>query len=513
MTHAIGGQGSPDTPSANLLAEEAEIAPEAQVLFLIRRLCTALADEGVRYCHWKSTQALDRSASGENDLDLLVAEDDFVRFERILEALGFKEVLVARPSAVPGVHHFFGPDWDSTRWVDVHAHRRLFLGDDATKNYRLPIEEAYLASSSTRELFKIPAPEFEFVVLTVRLMLKHGTPEALLTGRGTLSVGELAELRHLLGRLDRERLRAAIDEHVSFLDEAVVEVCVQSLEPGCPLATRRAAWRALHPSLVPLARRSRHHDIWLQVWRRVDRRIRRRVLGREVARRLVGGGYVVALVGSDGSGKSTAVEGLARWLSRVSDTKTMHLGKPRRSTAWLAVRAAAKLARAVGIGSDTEHLWLQGRTGVSTPGYLWMITGALNARDRYRASIRARLAASRGAIVISDRYPLPHILRMDGPRDSEETVSQLAGWRRRLASIERRYYGRVPKPDVVIALRVDPEIAVCRRPGDDPATIKYRARQIAEADWPQGALVIDANRPVADVLEEIQRRLWSRLHV
>lgn len=217
----------------------------------------------------------------------------------------------------------------------------------------------------------------------------------------------------------------------------------------------------------------------------------------------------MAIVGSDGSGKSTAVEGLARWLSRVSDVETMHLGKPRRSSAWLAVKVATKLARVVGFRSHRKQVPLQGRTG--PPGYLWMITSALNARDRYRASVRARMAASRGAIVLSDRYPLPDLLRMDGPRDSEETVSQLTGWRRRLASIERRYYGRVPKPDVVIALRVDPEVAARRRPSDNPATIMDRARQIGEADWPVGASVIDANKPAADVLVEIQKRLWSRL--
>ncbi len=45
-------------------------------LNLIFDLCQALAEEGISYCHWKSNNALDRSASGDNDLDLLVSRTD-----------------------------------------------------------------------------------------------------------------------------------------------------------------------------------------------------------------------------------------------------------------------------------------------------------------------------------------------------------------------------------------------------------------------------------------------------
>ena len=41
-------------------------------LELVRRLCQTLSTEGVDYCHWKSNEALDRSARAESDLDLLV---------------------------------------------------------------------------------------------------------------------------------------------------------------------------------------------------------------------------------------------------------------------------------------------------------------------------------------------------------------------------------------------------------------------------------------------------------
>ncbi len=54
----------------------------------IRRLCGALADAGVRYCHWKSTSSIDRSMTGESDLDLLVSSRDARRFDELLLGLG-----------------------------------------------------------------------------------------------------------------------------------------------------------------------------------------------------------------------------------------------------------------------------------------------------------------------------------------------------------------------------------------------------------------------------------------
>ena len=84
---------------------------------------------------------------------------------------------------MPGIRHFFGLDVGSGRLVDIHAHEWLLVGDDATKNYHLPIEEAYLGSAERDGVFAIPSPEFEWILLVVRLMLKHASPEAILTGR------------------------------------------------------------------------------------------------------------------------------------------------------------------------------------------------------------------------------------------------------------------------------------------------------------------------------------------
>ncbi|MDQ3007022.1 MAG: hypothetical protein M3R47_16775, partial [Chloroflexota bacterium] len=73
------------------------------VLHLILKLCTALKEEGINYCHWKSNNALDRSANGENDIDLLISRSDAGRFSELLYRFGFKQAKAPPDKQMPGV--------------------------------------------------------------------------------------------------------------------------------------------------------------------------------------------------------------------------------------------------------------------------------------------------------------------------------------------------------------------------------------------------------------------------
>src|SRR5512142_1764420 len=99
-------------------------------LRLVAELCAALSVEGIDYCHWKSNPFLDRSASGDNDLDLLVSRRHTNEFTRILNSLGFKEALSPAHEALPGVRNYYGYDIQTGRLVHIHAHFQLVLGND-----------------------------------------------------------------------------------------------------------------------------------------------------------------------------------------------------------------------------------------------------------------------------------------------------------------------------------------------------------------------------------------------
>src|SRR5437867_1104914 len=102
--------GAGGSQRADDVAGAAEVAPSSEPLELVGRLCQTLATERIRYCHWKSNDVLDRSARGENDLDLLVAKADAGAFADVLRRLGFKEASPPPERRFPGVFHWYGLD-------------------------------------------------------------------------------------------------------------------------------------------------------------------------------------------------------------------------------------------------------------------------------------------------------------------------------------------------------------------------------------------------------------------
>ena len=70
----------------------------------------------------------------------------------------------------------------------------------------------------------------------------------------------------------------------------------------------------------------------------------------------------------------------------------------------------------------------------------------------------------------------------------------------------------MPPADLTIVLRLQPEIAIQRKPSEDPDFVRQRGHAVWHADWSNsGAHVIDASRPMADVHHEIRNEIWSRI--
>jgi len=475
----------------------------------VEALCRRLDAEGVDWCHWKSNVALDRSARGENDLDLLVARADVARFEEVLSRLGFKEARLPPERELPGIRDFYGYDGEADRLVHVHAHMQLVLGHDTTKNVRLPLEGPYLRSSSAQGFFRVPSPEFEYCVLIVRMMLKYSTWDAILCLDARLSAGERRELEDLAARVSRAEVQGILAQHLPYIGAELLDECAASLRPGASLFSRYRAGRELLANLGAHARRPPSRDTALRVWRRFAWAVRRRLFGR-ITRRLAAGGAVIAIVGGDGSGKSTAVDEVGRWLGRVFPVRRVHMGKPRPSWSGHIAKASLKIARALAARVSTRRLGRMTPVARVTP-YTQMVWHILTARDRYRAYRRARRFATNGGIVITDRYPLAQVGSMDGPRAASVLPhgGRLAGW---FVRAEQAFYRHILPPDVLVVLRVDPEIAVRRRSEQDPTRVRARAEEVWTLDWqPTGAAVVDGSRPWPVIFAEIQSLIWSRL--
>ena len=498
-----------------------DVDAPAEALELVSSLCRALHEAGISYCHWKSNESLDRSASGENDLDLLVLRSDAGRFEGILRDLGFRDAQLPRWKELPGVYHSYGVDRRSGHFVHIHAHYQLVIGDDMTKNYHLPIESAYLASARPVAPFRVPAPEFELGLFLIRMVIKHCTWDAFLTFQSSLSKSERRELDDLVARVDLADVWALLGRHIPFVRPALWDRCLRSVQRGASVWSRIRTASRLQAELAVWARRPRAADTSLRMWRRFRTFARRKVFRRgPVAHRLAGGGVLIGIVGGDGAGKTTALEGLTHWLATENFfAVTVHMGKPGWSLLSATVKSSMKVVASVKRRPTSSATSL--RSTLATDGASMdvrdrarLVWEVLTARDRSRTYRRARRSASNGQIVICDRYPLPQVSGMDGAVTARTTdPGRWGGLARALAAREKGYYDRIRYPDILIVLRVHPDIAVQRKAGVEPeSTVRPRSEEIWQVDWTDTpAIVVDAGAPRDEVLSEIKSIVWSRV--
>lgn len=478
-------------------------------LELITQLCNALAAQGIDYCHWKSNSFLNRSASGENDLDLLIRREHAQRFEQILARLGFKETYLPSSESLPGVRDFYGWDEKSGRLVHVHAHYQLVLGNDLSKNYRLPIEGAFLDSSTQGDLFRVPAPEFELVVLVIRMTLKHSTWDAMLMRHGQLSKTERVELDDLATDENLSRVDAVL-QRLSIRRE-LFDLCLQSVQPRCPFWTRMRAGERLQKALRTCARRPHWFDVLLKFTRRIWQPILRRVFGITPKNRFANGGLFVAIVGGDGAGKTTIIETLYKIFAGKFEIEKLHMGKPAWSWATFLVRGVLKIGALLRLYPFEGDVYEESFQPHGTP---WFLRAVCTARDRALTYLRARRLSTNEKIVLCDRYSLAGFMQMDGPQCESAlgNVKRQTRFLRYLADREKFYYEQIHLPDLLIVLKLNPEIAVQRKTEETEASVRARSAEVWGLEWENvSGLVADASRSREEAFSQVMSIVWNRL--
>ena len=67
-------------------------------------------------------------------------------------------------------------------------------------------------------------------------------------------------------------------------------------------------------------------------------------------------------------------------------------------------------------------------------------------------------------------------------------------------------------PDLLIVLRLEPEIAVRRKTTESEHHVRSRTQEIWGMDWDgSNAYVINAAQSVEDVLKQLQSIIWAKL--
>jgi thymidylate kinase len=218
-------------------------------------------------------------------------------------------------------------------------------------------------------------------------------------------------------------------------------------------------------------------------------------------------GRIFALVGADGSGKSTLTKALGEWLSWKLAVMTSYFGIPKTVSVWLVVHVAYffRMVGKLNPFKTLRHKLDSLAKEASARRWLFIAKKRLSV---YTASLHF---ASVGGIVIADRYPLPAFQAMEEPMDGPRIKAGAGGQTNRLSDREEDYYSRIRLPDKIFVLQTGLDKLRERKGNVERKIHEAKAKAVNALEYSDIIDVIDGNRPCSDVLLDVKRRIWESL--
>lgn len=224
----------------------------------------------------------------------------------------------------------------------------------------------------------------------------------------------------------------------------------------------------------------------------------------------VRGAPMIALVGSDGSGKSTVGAALLAWMQESRPTELCHLGKQTGNVGRAIARwplIGGRFEKTIRTKADKAH-------APKGPGSVTALIIYLFSMRRVRRFRRMLDVRRRGIAVLTDRFPQVEI---PGPMDGLglSKFNARSPLVRALARRERRHYDWMVRhrPDLVIRLNVDFATAIARKPDHRPSSLKTKIGDVGRLTFGGAPIVdIDSTQPLDQVLDQAKRAITEILH-
>ncbi|WP_189343888.1 MULTISPECIES: hypothetical protein [unclassified Mesorhizobium] len=536
LTGALAPEVSAPGPSLGLgpPGRQADVGPDgsgscasetAPVLPIAAELFRAFNEAGLRYGIIQDLASLHDGLSGRDDLDVLLDKRDYPVFCSIVSELhGRRGVsLSCYDNVCAGREDWFVPDFSRGRYLHLDMHVGGRVGWEFRKRYPVfdhaaiarwdPISVAGVSVPvvSPEDELRITIARFAFRAWALpwqqwvtigggwkdqisRLPILPGESgsrvvEYTLGGGRTVSCRLRQDGDGLAAhRGDLAKLRRAIREMGGFMGRyGIADAAVHLARKSSYLALRFL--HRLMPGSFPPKRRP------------------------------AAGGFVVALIGPDGMGKSTQADRLTqifRWkfgcgqaYVGTGDGNGWRLRKALQALVFPYRRRLKSLA-----GNDGEDS--RGRNGprqgvVAAALALWAV---LIAFERYVVVKRAHRWATRGMIVICDRWP--QALRrgyLDGPTIPQHLFS-IPGLSA-LARLEQRLYQKMAerRPHLTLHLVSDFAVSEQRKPGEiKKEAFDARLSLMAELRARDKSIrTVDASAGIDAVGRELFRHIWLSL--
>ena len=477
------------------------------MLRLADRLFRELNATGIDYCHWKSNIRLHDSLEGKTDLDLLLRSEQAGEFGDMIDRLGFKLVISEPWKKYPSIVDYMGLDNDSAKFLHLHVHYRLILGRRLLKEYHVPWEEILLTGDQRISGVRIPSPEAELLIHIVRMAVKRDVfPVRSLVKRLLRKSGDSSddfdELQWLVKRSNVSELRKLL--HTLGLDGSLGGgVCQVASNPA---KANKRALRLIKGSIRSYRRFGPLEGCILMAKRRSLQV--RSLVRQDHGKKVGGGGGAVAVLGTDGSGKTTLCRLLRERLGWKLRVKSYYLGSSRYSPiTFIAVMFSVPFR-------ILEKMFPKAFSDSIPAMFYRTLLEISYANDRVRRFRKGVKAACSGAVVIFERFPLPGVV--DWPlwleRDNPAVRSGLFRAARRLLD---DMYAQLEYPRLFIFLDLPQQIAVQRKPDHPPEMIAAKKERLAtlfkKVELAPVVFRIDATQTPEQITKKVMKRIWERI--
>ncbi|MFC5269488.1 hypothetical protein [Adhaeribacter terreus] len=499
--------------------DQLTITPVA-TLTLIKNLLAAWHENDINYCHWKSNEHLAASMTGDTDLDVLFDADQKEKTIETLHALGFKRFHSISQKEYKDIEDFLGLDLESGKVIHVHAHFRLTMGEMYLKGYQLNFENKILETRYFNEAFGIycSSPAFELILLYIReaLKLRHRDQGMMYFFNKVKYTGntqvEYEWLRKQAKNKDIEIILKSIFRNYEPIYQFITgPFNRRELLKLAALIREEFRNNRLHSPLKALALRW-YREVTVKVSRKLARLLNQPILAQRINPR---GGMVVAVIGADGSGKSTVTANLQATFRQKLDVYRIYYGRgdgrislPRK------VLQAFKKAKPSAAEKKAENAMVSGKKSGLMANIYKCLEALLVATEKSNNLKRMQKARAKGMLVICDRFPQNQLMGYnDGPLLHHLIKSGNALFKA-LAKYEASIYARAENtpPDAIIKLIAAAEVVEARKPGETSLEkLETKIAGIKKLQFGKTCktITIDATQPLQQVLTTVKQNIWE----
>lgn len=457
----------------------------------------------VVYCNWKGTSKIEEGVDGVGDIDILMSPKSKELAESLLEKTGYVKVQTQWVCRFKDIYDWIGFDEDTGKLTHVHLHYRMIAGHTYTMEYTLPWADDVLKDRVllANGMYSI-SPEWELIVFLTRLGLEYPNKKVDVNN-GRLKQEALSELKYIQEHVDWHRFSETAKKCYGDGSNVIVGIGgKQSLTKGdferlANVATSHFGGRLLNRLYKVVSKlKSLLNDCTITT----------RVF--HVARKkCVPHGLVIAVMGQDGSGKSTVTNDILQWLDWKLEVRRFYLGSgDEYYNPW-----QRKLKRKL---NDPKFSWAK-------PLQYWLYFSEYLASARYvlRTVKRARKYANKGGIALMDRYPQDEFYGInDGPKIRVELLDKVPQGLKWLAKMYARSEERCiikaasNEPSMVFKLMLSPEESMRRKPFENYEAVKMKHEIIKTLTYPKSQVVrVDAEQPYEEEITSIKKKIWQRI--